>query len=249
MKLKLILDSLEGLDEAFHPLYSKQTDGKFILDVEGYQDPGPLLRAKQHEREAHNATKERVQALEDELEATKTDLEEAKRAKPKAGQEDAVEQQRASYEAKIAKMKEDQQTEKENLLGHLSKTHKDDVALRLASELSDTPKLLVPFIEKRLQFELGASGPETRVLDAEGKLSASTVEELASEFKANPDFAALVRGSQSNGGGASNANGKGASGPKKPEDYNEADRVALNKSNPTEFRRLFGQGERTAVAH
>lgn len=241
MKLKLILDSLEGLDAAFHPLYEQTDDGKFRLQIDGYQDPGALIRAKQHERDAHNATKAELRKLQDTISQLEDDLAEARRVKPKPGQEDALEQMRASYETKIEKLKEQLTGEKDNLLKHLEKTHKDDVALRLAADLSDTPELLVPFIERRLQFELGASGPETRVLDAEGKLSASTVEELAAEFKANTKFAALIRGSQANGGGASNTNGAGASGPKKPEDYSEQERVDLYRTNPAEFARLFGQ--------
>ena len=237
MKLKLILDTLEGLSPELQALYV-QEDGKFRLDIDGYQDPGALIRAKQHERDAHNATKAKVTELEGTITQLEADLETARRVKPKPGQEDAVEQVRTSYEQKLAKLKEDHQKEKDNLLGHLSKTHRDDVALRIASELSDTPDLLVPFIEKRLQFELGASGPETRVLDAEGKLSASTVEDLANEFKANTKYAALIRGSQANGGGAANSNGKGASGPKAFADMTEAERVALNSTNPAEFRRL-----------
>lgn len=247
MKLKMTLDSLDGLDPALHSLYVKQEDGKFRLDIEGYQDPGALLRAKQHERDAHNATKARLAEMEAALRQMEEELESARRVKPKHGQEDALEQQRAAYEAKLAKIKEEHQKEKETLLGYLSKTYRDDVAMRIASELSDTPELLVPFIERRLQFELGASGPETRVLDAEGKLSASTVEELVAEFKANPKFAVVIRGSQANGGGAFNANGKGASGPKKPEEYTEKERVELFKSNRAEFDRLFGpQAQRVA---
>ena len=239
MSLKLILDTLEGVEESLKPFYT-EADGKYRLDVEGYQDPGPLLRAKQHERDAHNATKAQLAETQERINELEDSLEEAKRAVPKRGQEDAVEQQRASYEAKITKLREDHQKQVEDLNRHLEKTYKDDMAMKIAAELSDTPDLLAPFIEKRLQFELGASGPETRVLDPEGKLSANSVEELAAEFKTNAKFAALIRGSGANGGGTNNGS-KGASGPVKPEDYTEAQRVKLFNENPTEFRRIFGQ--------
>lgn len=243
MKLKLTLDSLEGLDEALKAFYVETEDKKFRLDIDGYQDPGALIRAKQHERDAHNNTKAELIAAREQISQLESDLDEARRARPKPGQEDAVEQQRASFEKKIEKLQNDYAKERDGLLSHLSKVHRDDVATRLASEISDTPELLAPFILNRLKFELGASGPETRVLDADGKLSASTVEELREEFKTNAKFAALVRGPASSGGGAHNTP-PGASGPKKPEEYTEAERVALHRTNPAEFQRLFGQPAR-----
>lgn len=243
MKLKFVVDQIESLDEGLRAFYVKTDDGKYRLDVDGYQDPGALIRAKQHERDAHNATKADLATANATISQLENDLDEARRARPKPGQEDAVEQQRASFETKIQKLKDDYAKERDGLMSHLSKVHRDDVATRLASEISDTPELLAPFILNRLQFELGASGPETRVLDADGKLSASTVEELREEFKTNAKFAALVRGPASSGGGAQNTP-PGASGPKKPEEYTEAERVALHRTNPAEFQRLFGQPAR-----
>ena len=241
--LKINVTSLDGLSEELKGLYALKEDGSYQLKLEGYQDPGALIRAKQHERDAHNATKQRITELEGTINSLEADLEEARRVTPKAGKEDAFEQQRASYEQKIANLQKKFGEEKETLTKFLEKTHKDDVAHRLATELSETPDLLVPFIQQRLSFDLGVSGPETRVLDSEGKLSASTVDELRDEFRNNPKFAALVKGTQANGGGTSNTNGKGVSGPKDPSEYTESDRVALAKSNPAEFQRMFGNAK------
>lgn len=243
--LKFILDSIADLDPAVQALYV-QDGGKYRLDIDGYQDPAALLRAKQHEKEAHQATKDQLKALKEQVDELQEQLDAAKA--PKGRKDDAQAALEESWKKKLSDKEKELQATINQLTGYLERTHKDDVAMKLASELSDTPHLLLPFIKERLKFELGSSGPETRVLDGEGNLSASTVEELAKEFKTNAQYAAIIRGSQATGGGATNG-GKTASGPQKPEDYSEADRVALARSNPAEFRRLFAQGPSRSATH
>lgn len=52
MKLKLIVDSLDGIDEAHKGLYEKGEDGKYHLSVEGVEDVSGLKSALQKERDA-----------------------------------------------------------------------------------------------------------------------------------------------------------------------------------------------------
>lgn len=64
MALKLILESLEGVDEAIKTLYVEK-DGKFHLDVSGVEDTSGLKSALQKEREAAKQERQRVKELED----------------------------------------------------------------------------------------------------------------------------------------------------------------------------------------
>lgn len=50
MGLKLVLDTLDGLDESTTKLYAKGADGKFRLDVDGVEDTSGLKSALQKER-------------------------------------------------------------------------------------------------------------------------------------------------------------------------------------------------------
>jgi len=113
MKLKKVLDSLEGLDEALHGLYEKQGD-KYMLQIE---DDDSKAKIKEFRQSAIDAQKER-DALKAELEKFKDvdpdkyreamsklqDLEDKKLIK--AGQLDEVlakrtERMRLDFEAKI----------------------------------------------------------------------------------------------------------------------------------------------------
>lgn len=64
MLLKLILDSLDSLDSAFHPLYTEK-DGKFVLTgVEGMKTQADVDAVKtilQKERDEHKATKKKLE--------------------------------------------------------------------------------------------------------------------------------------------------------------------------------------------
>lgn len=68
MKLKSVVDSLDGLDDAFHQLYTEK-DGKFLLTgVEGIKTQADLdrvTRAHNQEKEAHKKTKEKLAPLGD----------------------------------------------------------------------------------------------------------------------------------------------------------------------------------------
>lgn len=67
MKLKATVDSLDGLDEKFHPLYTEK-DGKFTLTgVEGIKtdaDVAAVRRSLEKERAEHKATKDRFRPFE-----------------------------------------------------------------------------------------------------------------------------------------------------------------------------------------
>jgi len=68
MKLKAVIDSLDGLDDAFHPLYTEK-DGKFLLTgVEGIKtqaDIDRVNRALTQEKDAHKKTKEKFAPFAD----------------------------------------------------------------------------------------------------------------------------------------------------------------------------------------
>lgn len=230
-KLKMVLDSLDGVDEALHDSYEER-DGKFHLNLDGYEDPAALKRAKDHEKENRKKAEKDLKDLRDEFDQFKADLENNNDDKNrKKGDVAALEQ---SYKDKIAKLEEKHNKDLEGRDAQISKLLVDNVADSMAAELSDSPELLSDVIRKRLKAE----GGETRVLDANGELSATTVEELREEFRSNKKYAAVIRGSQANGGG-SGGGGKGGGATKSFKEMSEKERVELAKTNPAEFQRLL----------
>ena len=84
----------------------------------------------------------------------------------------------------------------------IRKTLIDSKALEIASKISKAPKLMLPHVKARLSAELDGDEPKTVVLDADGKPSAYTLDDLSQELVANKDFADIVIGSKASGGNA-----------------------------------------------
>lgn len=228
MKLKMTLENLEGVDESLHQFYTEK-DGKFVLELDGYEDPAALKRAKDHEKRLRQEAEQKVRDLTTqvgELEGQVTELQDTNRQK---GGMAALEQ---SYKDKIAGIELKHANELQARDGQISKLLVDNVADTMAAELSDAPELLSDIIRKRLTVKDG----ETRVLDGNGELSATTVEELREEFRANKKYAAVIRGSQANGGG-SGGGGKGGGATKSFKDLSEKERTELARTNPAEYQR------------
>lgn len=230
-KLKMQLDNLDGLDESLHGFYEER-DGKFYLNLDGYEDPAALKRAKDHEKEARKKAEKELRELRQEFEDFRAEVEMNNDDKSrKKGDIAALEQ---SYKDKIAKLEQKYQQALAERDTQINKLLVDNVAETMAAELSDVPELLADIIRKRLKAENG----ETRVLDANGELSAATIDELREEFRANKKYAAIIRGSQANGGG-SGGGGKGGGATKSFKELSEKERVELAKTNPVEFQRLL----------
>lgn len=235
--LKMKLDSLEGLEDSVKSLYEER-DGAFHLKLDGYEDPAALKRAKDHEKTARQKAESDLRTLREEFDQLKSELDKNKDDKHrKAGN---IAELDASWNQKFEDLKAKHADEVSKLKGQVSKLLVDNVAETMAAELSDAPELLSEIIRKRLVVEEGANGPETRVLDASGTLSAKTVDELREEFKSNKKYAAIIRGSQASGGG-SNGGGNGGGAAKAFKDMSEKERTELAKSNPAEYQRQFNE--------
>jgi hypothetical protein len=74
------------------------------------------------------------------------------------------------------------------------------------------------------------------ILDDNGKATSATLEDYKKALPEN--YPSLVTEVQPSGGMGNGSTG-GVGGDKKPEDYTEADRVALHKSDPARFKQLF----------
>lgn len=195
-------------------------------------------------------TAEQFQALQAENEQLKNDygsmkgkmdqlLGETKRAKAermKAEEEAArkagdFEQLFNSSESKL----QETQKELENLRLGIANEKRHNEAVRIAGQLADghNAELLATFIETRIKY----TDEGVKVLDSAGQLTVSSLDDLANEFKTDARYSALIKGSQSSGGGATGNNGSGSAGSK------VLTRAEFDKLDPTaksEFSRKGG---------
>lgn len=244
MALKKVITQTEydALDEAGKKFYVKQTDGKFHLDLEE-DDAAELRRAKDHEKtkrqEAEAARDEANRKLQEITDAKKKADEEAARA---SGDVTALEKSwKEKRDADVAA----ETAKRERAEAALKKQLVDNVAQRIANEISTAPSLLVEIIKKRLAVEIPSdpdSEPLTRVLDVSGKPSALSVNDLKQEFIDNTEFAAIMKGSSASGGGATNQQkGGGApTGKKKLSEMTATEEAQFANENPEEYKKLIG---------
>ncbi len=222
--LKLELDKLDGLDDSVKSFYEEK-DGKFRLKVDGVPDVSGLKNKVDQllteKKEADRKAKEAAEAAEAERQA----------ALAKSGDIDAL---RQSYEAKLTKREKELM---EQLTGLQSQVHGLTVgqtAMAVAVELAmdGSSDVLLPHVKQRLSMEIVDGQAVTRVLDKAGKPSAMTIEELKTEFAANPAFAPIIKASKAAGGGASGGNNSGGGAPKSKASLTgaQSERVAALKA-------------------
>jgi chromosome segregation ATPase len=215
MKFKLTKAQYDELSDDLKKEYQEQ-DGEYVLNVEGGEDTGALKRAKDHEKERRKQAEDKARDLETQLNSTKEELETLQNSKGD-GEKDV-----AKLESKWKKKLEDKERElgekSQSLEKELNTLLVDNVADRLAADLSDSPSVLRPHIKERLTVERVDGKAVTRIKDADGELSPMTLDELKSEFESNNDFASVVRGSKGSGSGAGGGQGgQGGQAPKKPD--------------------------------
>lgn len=236
--LKKILESLDGLDEKYHDLYEKQSDGKFHLKIED-DDGEELKRAKEHEVNARKDAEKKARELADQLKAVQADIKKLNDEKDDSHRKSGdVESLEASWQKKYSEREGDLQSKLDTVQSALQGQMVDNVARQMATKLAgDNADIIMPHIHNRLSVELDDDGhAKTRVLDAEGKASSYTTEELEKEFFTSERFAPIVVGSKAKGGGATGA--RGGDHKRKFSEMSSAEKVALKRKNPDEYRRL-----------
>jgi hypothetical protein len=225
LKMKITKSAFDELAEEFRKEYKLSGDD-YILDLEGYEDPGELRRARDREKLEAQKEKERADKLQKERDDWNDDK------SKRRGDIDALEQ---SWKDKNTKIKADADAEIAKARNQTKKLLVDNVAESIANKISITPKLLAPLIKQRLAVDFETDVALTRVLDSEGKPSALTLDELEKEFSTNKEFASIIRASNASGGGASGNQGGGAS--KAFKDMGDKERTELYKSDPARFHR------------
>ncbi|WP_460093709.1 hypothetical protein [Pseudomonas sp. S2_B03] len=206
--LKFQLDTLDGVDEAVRALYTEK-DGKFVLGIEGLpqQEDVSGLKAKVDELLGEKKLAEK-KAREAE-EAARLEREEAAR---KSGNVEELERSWSEkYNRREAELNGMLEQERGTLSGQIRDLTVGRTATDIASALAvqGSAKALLPHIERRLSVEQRDGKPVVVVLDAQGKLSAATLDELKAEIANDAAFAPLIAGSKASGGGAGGAGGGG----------------------------------------
>lgn len=207
MTLKFQLDSLEGVEESVAALYVEK-DGKFVLGIEGLPQQEDVTGLKAKVQELLDEKKAEADKRKAAEEQARLEREEALR---KSGNVEELEKSWSEkYNRREAELTGTLESERATLQAQIRDLTVGRTATEIATALAvpGSAKALLPHIERRLSVEQRDGKPTVVVLDAAGKLSAATLDELKAEFTNDPAFGPLIAGSKASGGGAGGA-GKG----------------------------------------
>lgn len=221
LKRKITAEEFAALDPSLQAYYKAHGAGYVLNTDEATELETALNRVKEEARLA----KERADALLAEKEAAEAArIAAEEETARKKGDVTALE---ASWQAKVEAEKRKGEEAIEKLRAQLRKLLVRDKARALAEEISNSPEVILPHIESRLSVEYDGDDAKTRILDAEGKPSAATIDDLKQEFVANDKFAAIIIGSKASGGQSGQHRNGGHPSGKKISEMNEIERTTL----------------------
>lgn len=231
--LQYKLETLEGLSAELAELYEEK-DGAYFLKVDGVV---PKYHADKILGEKAEL-KTRLDSIEQarlEAEAERQRIEEQARidSLKKNGDIESLEKSWAErLQAREADLLQQIQEKNEAL-------YKETVevkALNIAGAIKESARpLAMGYIKSRLR--LGDDGI-VRVVDEQGNLTASTIDEFKESLKTNPMFQDIVIVNTNSGGGAAGS-GFGGGAAKKPNEYTVQEMKELRASNPELYNQLF----------
>lgn len=198
MKKKLTKTEYEKLAEEKKADYKAFGD-VFILDLED-DDADALVRARDREKQKAKEATDKLEALQREMEDLKAKLDDD--ATVTAKKKGDIETLEASWKAKLQASEDKYKALVAKREDQLKGILVNNAADNLAREISTAPKLMARVIKDRLSADLEAEIPATRVLGADGKVSASTMEDLKKELLDDKDLAGVLIGSKATGGSA-----------------------------------------------
>lgn len=236
LKKRLTSAQFADLDEAIQALYKKaEGSDNYTLNVED-DDGTEIKKAKDREKKRADKAEKDAQELRDRLE----ELERQEEERAGSGGLDAagVKALKDKHVADLAK--KDEVIVKKDAA--ITKILVKETAARLASsDITTMPEVLAERMEKRLKVEYEGDEPVLRVIDEEGNVTDSKVEDLREEFIANPKFAPIIVASKASGSGASSGNkGSGAPGKKKLDEMSATEEAQFANEHPQQYAEMVG---------
>lgn len=201
LKRKLTKEEFAKLKKDVQEEYTADGEG-YILDLDGYEDPEELRRARDREKQTAKDLRKQLKEANEKIEDYEGD--DPARTPPKVLRE---------KEADLAKLEKVWKDKHEKVVGDLTKK---DTSLRsviqnsmigeasktLAHKISTVPTMMADTLAKRMRVTFDENDvPKLEIIDREGKPSL-TLEQLEKEVVANKDYAAIIIGSKGSGGGA-----------------------------------------------
>jgi hypothetical protein len=235
--LKLIVDSLDAVDEPLRELYEEK-DGKFALKVEGVEPVDGLKSALEKERKAARELEKKVKRWES---LGKSDEEIADLLKKAEEAELSEAERKGEWDKLRAQMNEKHDAAlkaKDETISamraRLNAELVDAKAVAAIAAAKGVPELLLPHVQRHVKVD---DEFNVQVVDAKGdprvgaKGEPLTIADLVAEMKSSEIFGRAFEGSGQSGSGKQPGNGGGGAVTKKSDFKSEKDRSAWVDAN------------------
>lgn len=228
LKRKITKAEYDALSEVLQAEYRQDGDS-YVLDLE---DSGfDALKAEKARLAEELRKKEEAEAA-----AAEEARKEREKAAKAAGDMEALEASwKEKYDRDLAAEREKASTSTKAL----EAVFVNKVARDLAEKISTVPDLLVDVIKKRLTVETNGGTPITRVVDVNGQPSALSISDLEKEFVDNPAYAAIIKASNANGGGAGEGGEGGGAPRKKLSEMTATEEALFAREHPEEYEQML----------
>ncbi|RZL39236.1 MAG: hypothetical protein EOP35_04155 [Rubrivivax sp.] len=218
--LAFTVDSLDGIAEAQRPLY-KESNGKFVLDVDGYEDPVGLKSALQAERNNAKTATQQVAAWKalgktpEEIQALVESAAQAERDKlTKGGEWDKLKlQMTEQHTVELGKKDERIKT----LTTSLERRLIDADATAAIAAAKGVPALLLPHVRASVRVIEDGGDFKVQVVDAagnprvNGKGEFLSIADLVGEMRQSDVYGRAFEPTGTTGGGSQQGGGGGGS--------------------------------------
>lgn len=231
LKRKIDETTFNGLSDILKAEYTKNGN-EYVLDTDDARD---LTAARDFEKRAK-------EELKKERDAIKTELDNMKAA---GGDWQTLE---ASYKQKIADKDAEIAAVNTTLTGERKDRYIGAAAMEIASKNFTTPKLMVKEIAARL--DLDKDGKTVIVVGADGKKSASSLEDLTKEFVDNADYKSIVLVNKASGSAGNGLKTGSASDQNSPFTFKTDDGKAKDLSTMSNAElAAYGEAKRAETAN
>jgi hypothetical protein len=242
MKFKLTKAEYDALPDNLKVLYVADGEG-FKLPLTDYEDAGEMRRARDREKAEAATAKTALAAAQAELDKLTTD------PARKAGDIATLEK---SWQQKLDAATNASTATITKLKSTLEKTLIDNATAAIAGKITGTPEhaaLLALHVERRLGVVYDGDVPTVKVKDAAGAISATSFDELQTEFVGNKLYSSLVVGSKASGAGSAGQRSSASAGGagKKLMELPESERVALYRIDPAAYTARY-ESEKAVTA-
>lgn len=223
LKYKIDAEAFNTLNDDQKTLYAQKGD-EYVLQVDGVPDADEIDRLRNH-----------ADTLLAEKKAKDEQARQAMADKLKAEQEAAIKSGDAErIQEALSKQLETERGEKERLKKQIDNDKLQRTVGRLSSKLT-SDQHNQDILNVLLERQVTVSDGEFNIVGLNGE-KLESIEQLEQQVLSSGKFDSLITGTLSSGTGG---NGTPASATKSANEYTEAERIELAKTNPEQFKRLF----------